>query len=111
MAAADLYGGSVPRRSYPSREGVHHLPHILRVDELEGAPADDVLRRIPEHPLTRRALVAEDPFGGQDADEVRGVIAERVEIFFASTQPLLGRLTGDHVTVNDHAGDGDKQQG
>src|SRR5581483_6745592 len=74
----------------PSRPGVLEQPaerrRIVGVDDVDGAPADDLLRRDAEDGGDRRARVPDRAAAVDDRDHVARALDERPEVLLAAAE-------------------------
>ena len=62
---------------------------IVRVYELDRFLSDQLLRRVAEDSLDRRALVSDDPVGAEDRDEIGGILDQGAVVPLAVGQVIL----------------------
>ena len=79
---------------------------IIRVDKGRGK---DILalpfrRRIAKDPFQRGALIEHRAIGGEDCDDIGGVLHEQTEAFFPVREAFYGLLAFRHVVDIDHDG-------
>ena len=75
--------------------------HVLRVDAIQRAAADDLLRIVAQDVLDRRTLVLVHPAKIHDRRDIRGVLDEPPEVLLALLQRSFGILLVGDVT-HDH---------
>src|SRR5205085_12605584 len=57
---------------------------VVRRQELEDVPADELLGLVAENALARRTLVAEHAVGADDRGQIGGVLDQRTEVLLAA---------------------------
>jgi hypothetical protein len=88
MPGAILGADPIPRLRQALRGCRPDARLVVRVDELEGAPADDLPGGIPDETLNRIADIEHRALRIEQRDHVRAVVEDGEEMFFAILQQV-----------------------